>query len=254
MHVGVIFPQTEIGNDPGAIKDYAQVAEQLGFRHILAYDHVIGANPATRPGWRPPYTYLDPCHEPLVLFGYLSGLTKQVELVSGVLIIGPPGTSPLVERRRQSLLDYAAAQFAALIDDPAVGPEAQTRLGYLHFRSGQYEQTLASARAAADASKDPDIRYLAMFLAAQAAQALGNLASAETWYERALEARPDSQSASLGLASLLYVRGEANRAYDFIDATRTRRNDDDDPWRMFQYGDFPRLPGLIAELRKRVTP
>jgi probable F420-dependent oxidoreductase len=87
MHVGVIFPQTEIGNDPGAIKDYAQVAEQLGFRHILAYDHVIGANPATRPGWRPPYTYLDPFHEPLVLFGYLAGLTKQVELVSGVLIL-----------------------------------------------------------------------------------------------------------------------------------------------------------------------
>ena len=87
MRLGVVFPQTEIGSDPGAIKDYAQTAEELGFRHILAYDHVIGANPASRPGWRPPYTYSDPFHEPLVLFGYLAGLTKRLELVTGVLIL-----------------------------------------------------------------------------------------------------------------------------------------------------------------------
>ena len=48
MRVGVVFPQTEIGTDPVLIKDYAQTAEQLGFLHILAYDHVIGANPASR--------------------------------------------------------------------------------------------------------------------------------------------------------------------------------------------------------------
>jgi probable F420-dependent oxidoreductase len=87
MRLGVVFPQTEIGSDPGAIKDYAQTAEELGFRHILAYDHVIGANPASRPGWRPPYTYLDPFHEPLVLVGYLADLTKRLELVTGVLIL-----------------------------------------------------------------------------------------------------------------------------------------------------------------------
>jgi probable F420-dependent oxidoreductase len=87
MRVGVVFPQTEITSDAGAIKDYAQTAEALGFHHILAYDHVIGANPASRPGWKPPYTYLDPFHEPFVLFGYLAGLTKQVELVTGVLIL-----------------------------------------------------------------------------------------------------------------------------------------------------------------------
>jgi hypothetical protein len=70
MRIGVVFPQTEIGHDPAAIKDYAQTAEELGFLHVLAYDHVIGANPASRPGWRPPYTHLDSFHEPLVLFGH----------------------------------------------------------------------------------------------------------------------------------------------------------------------------------------
>ncbi len=78
MRFGVVFPQTEIGADPIAIRDYAQAAEELGYHHILAYDHVIGANPASRPGWRPPYTYRDPFHEPFVLFGYLAGLTPAL--------------------------------------------------------------------------------------------------------------------------------------------------------------------------------
>ena len=40
MQIGVVFPQTEIGADPSYLKDYAQTAEDLGFSHILAYDHV----------------------------------------------------------------------------------------------------------------------------------------------------------------------------------------------------------------------
>ena len=102
MRVGVVFPQTEIGSDPEVIKEYAQAAEQLGFRHILAYDHVIGANLASRPGWRPPYTYLDPFHEPFVLFGFMAGLTKQLELVTGILIL-PQRQTVLVAKQAAAL-------------------------------------------------------------------------------------------------------------------------------------------------------
>jgi alkanesulfonate monooxygenase SsuD/methylene tetrahydromethanopterin reductase-like flavin-dependent oxidoreductase (luciferase family) len=77
MRLGVVFPQTEIGSDRVVIKDYAQAAEELGYSHILAYDHVIGANLASRPGWQPPYSHLDTFHEPFVLYGYLAGLTKD---------------------------------------------------------------------------------------------------------------------------------------------------------------------------------
>ena len=52
MQVGVTFPQTEIGADPGTIRDYAQAAEDLGYEHLLAYDHVLGADPSNREGWR----------------------------------------------------------------------------------------------------------------------------------------------------------------------------------------------------------
>ena len=87
MKIGVVFPQTEIGSDPAVINEYTRTAEQLGFRHVLAYDHVIGADPTGRPGWRPPYTHLDPFHEPLALFCYLAGVTTTLELVTGVIIL-----------------------------------------------------------------------------------------------------------------------------------------------------------------------
>ena len=87
MHIGVVFPQTEIGADRALLKQYAQAAEEVGYSHLLAYDHVLGANPASRPGWRAPYIHLDEFHEPLVLFGYLAGLTQRLELVTGIIIL-----------------------------------------------------------------------------------------------------------------------------------------------------------------------
>ncbi len=102
MRVGVVFPQTEIGNDPFVIKDYAQTAEGLGFTHILAYDHVIGANLASRPGWQPPYSHLDGFHEPMVLFGYLAGLTETIEFVTGIIIL-PQRQTVLVAKQAAAL-------------------------------------------------------------------------------------------------------------------------------------------------------
>jgi probable F420-dependent oxidoreductase len=98
MRIGVVFPQTEIGEDPIAIRDYAQAAEQLGYRHLLIYDHVLGASTANRPNWRGPYTSDTLFHEPFVLFGYLAGLTTRIELVTGVIIL-PQRQTALVAKQ-----------------------------------------------------------------------------------------------------------------------------------------------------------
>ena len=87
MKIGVVFPQTEIGSDPAAAAAYATTAESLGYSHLLAYDHVLGANTASRPDWQGPYTMNSMFQEPLVLFSYLAGLTKSIELVTGVIIL-----------------------------------------------------------------------------------------------------------------------------------------------------------------------
>lgn len=102
MKIGVVFPQTEIGNDPAAIRDYAETAEGLGYSHMLAYDHVLGANPDRPGGWAGPYTFQTPFHEVFVLFSFLAGITRRIELVTGILIL-PQRQTVLVAKQAASL-------------------------------------------------------------------------------------------------------------------------------------------------------
>src|SRR6266550_7850766 len=96
MQIGVTFPQTEIGADPIVIRDYAQTVEGLGYSHLVAFDHVLGADPTHRPGWQG-YTYRQMFHEPFVLFGYLAALT-HLELVPAVIIL-PQRQTALVAKQ-----------------------------------------------------------------------------------------------------------------------------------------------------------
>ncbi len=85
--LGAVFPQTEIGSDPSDVAEYASAVESMGFDHIVVYDHVLGADASTRPGWTGAYTSDDPFHEVFVLYGYLAALTERIELSVGVLVL-----------------------------------------------------------------------------------------------------------------------------------------------------------------------
>jgi probable F420-dependent oxidoreductase len=102
MRIGVVFPQTEFGDHPAAVKEYAQAVEEMGYTHILAYDHVLGANPERPSGWSGPYTFQTPFYEPFVLFSYLAGLTEKVEFVTGILIL-PQRQTALVAKQAATL-------------------------------------------------------------------------------------------------------------------------------------------------------
>lgn len=102
MRIGATFPQTEIGSDAIGVKDYAQAVEAMGFTHILTYDHVIGADLTNRPDWKGPYNLNSGFHEPFVLYGYLAGLTKTIELVTGVIIL-PQRQTVLVAKQAAAL-------------------------------------------------------------------------------------------------------------------------------------------------------
>ena len=86
MRIGVVFPQTELGGDAGAVRAYAQGAEELGFTHVLAYDHVAGVDPGVHAGWDGPYDVHTTFHEPMVLYGYLAEVTV-LELVTKIIIL-----------------------------------------------------------------------------------------------------------------------------------------------------------------------
>jgi probable F420-dependent oxidoreductase len=103
MRIGVIFPQIEIGEDPVAIRDWAQAAEGAGFDHILVYDHVLGAHPDRFEGrFRPPYNHETPFHEPFVLFGYMAALTERIELTTGVLVLPQRQTALVAKQAAQA--------------------------------------------------------------------------------------------------------------------------------------------------------
>jgi len=102
MKIGVVFPQIEFAPDPIAIRDYAQAVEGLGFSHLLAYDHVLGANPDRPGGWQGPYTFKNQFYEPFTLFSYLAGLTHKLEFVTGILIL-PQRQTALVAKQAAML-------------------------------------------------------------------------------------------------------------------------------------------------------
>jgi len=106
MKIGAVFPHQEIGSDPLVLRDWAQTAEELGYSHILAYDHVIGAVHENRePKLWGPYTELDAFHEPFVLFGFFASCTRHIELATGILIL---------PQRQTVLVAKQAAQIALL--------------------------------------------------------------------------------------------------------------------------------------------
>ena len=98
MRLGVVFPQTEIGSDPGAVRGYAEAAESLGYDHLIAFDHVLGANTASRPGWSGAYQHTDSFYEPFALFSYLAAITQRIELFTGIIIL-PQRQTALVAKQ-----------------------------------------------------------------------------------------------------------------------------------------------------------
>src|SRR3954465_2691308 len=99
MQIGVVYPQTELHGDPAAVREVGLAVERLGFDHLLAYDHVLGVVHADRE--RPLagiYSEVDPFHDPLVMFGYLAGITERIGFVSGVMVL-PQRPTALVARQ-----------------------------------------------------------------------------------------------------------------------------------------------------------
>ena len=81
MEIGVAYPQHESGGDPAAVRPFGRAAEDLGFDHLLAYEHVLGAVHADRtPQLTGPYDEHDPFHDPFVMFGYLAAITERIYL------------------------------------------------------------------------------------------------------------------------------------------------------------------------------
>ncbi len=146
MRIGATFPQTEIGNDPIAIRDWAQAAEGAGYDHILVFDHVLGAGLSTRPDWRGPYNSATPFHEVFVLYGFFAALTSRVELVTGVVIL-PQRQTALVAKQAASLDLLSGGRFRLGVGVGWNAVEYEGLNENFHNRGARIEEQIAVMRA-----------------------------------------------------------------------------------------------------------
>lgn len=128
MKLGLVFPQTEMPDDPVAIRDFAQTAEKEGFDYLLTYDHVLGVDSKLRPDWDPfkvfensnvlpvdsdtpraPYDYQSSFQEPLVLYSYLAAVTERIEMATGIVISHSDRRHSLRSRQRTLQISVAVA-------------------------------------------------------------------------------------------------------------------------------------------------
>jgi probable F420-dependent oxidoreductase len=107
MKLGTNLPEHLILEDPGALREFLQALEDMGYGYVTVGDHVLGADLDSRPDWRPYFGH-PPLydrhmvwHEPMVLFGWLSAFTTNLELCTGIMV-GP--------QRQTALLAKQAAQ------------------------------------------------------------------------------------------------------------------------------------------------
>ena len=103
MRIGAVYPQIEVGDDPGAAKSFAVAVEELGYNHILAFDHVVVGNPESH-ALKGIYDHRDAFLEPLICFAYMAAVTERIEFVTGILIA--PQRQTVLIAKQAATLDF----------------------------------------------------------------------------------------------------------------------------------------------------
>ena len=85
LRIGVSLPVRELRDDLGSIRDFASLAEELGFTHLRIPEQIV----------RKESGHL---HEPLILLAYMAGQTERIELVPSVLVL-PARQTALVAKQ-----------------------------------------------------------------------------------------------------------------------------------------------------------
>ncbi|MCY3620541.1 MAG: TIGR03619 family F420-dependent LLM class oxidoreductase [Gammaproteobacteria bacterium] len=89
MKVGISLPIRELRDDLGAVKAFAQMADELGYAHLRVPDQVL----------RPKSGHL---HEPLMVLAYVAAVTERIELVPSV-VVTPARQTVLLAKQLASL-------------------------------------------------------------------------------------------------------------------------------------------------------
>jgi hypothetical protein len=170
-------------------------------------------------------------------------VTDQIDAqVRSVSSPGPANPSASLER--------AAAAAGALTSNPAVGPEARLRLGYLQLRLGHRDVALREFRQIE--STEAFVAYLGHLFSGWALAKDGQADAAVAAYRAALGVVPHARSASTLLTAFCIMSGRQDEAETLANELMTKPAVADDPWRVYLRGDYREYPKLIARLREAI--
>lgn len=146
----------------------------------------------------------------------------------------------------------AAAAYTAAARVETVRPEALLRLGRVDLDLGKNDEALTALAGIEPGATDPDVIYLARVFRGQALERLGKIDEARQSYTRALDVRPDAQTASIALAALDFRHGDRAAADQAVRRLLSRTTQPDDPWWEYWPGDYRLGPDLMRAMREAV--
>jgi tetratricopeptide (TPR) repeat protein len=161
-----------------------------------------------------------------------------------------PGKEPPPEIARHR--EDAAAAYTAAARVEAVRPEALLRLGRVDLDLGNNDDALTALAGIEPGAKDPDVVYLGRLFRGQALERLGKTDDARAAYAKALQLRPDAQTASIAIAALEFRRGDRAAADQAVNRLLGSTAQPDDPWWEYWPGDFRLGPDLVRAMREAV--
>jgi len=131
-----------------------------------------------------------------------------------------------------------------------VRAEAEVHIGHLWLGARKPADALDHARQAIRDAHEPGVAYLAHMLAGRALEKLEDFDGATGEYRLAIDALPGAQSATTTLAALLFSRDQPGEASALVERSLALHARDDDPWRLYDYGEYWRYRDLIGQLRR----
>jgi tetratricopeptide (TPR) repeat protein len=167
-------------------------------------------------------------------------------------VISQTQTAKTGEIIAREATDKAVRSFDSLLRDPLVHRDAELHIAHLYLEAHQYEQAADYAARAAELSHDSRLTYIAQIVRGQALAGLGRSAEAGRAYAQALESIPGGQSATLALSGWLLLSGQRQEAFDLTRRAFSTKPAEDDPWRLYYYGDFMYWPDLMRELHEAI--
>lgn len=128
MRIGVSLPVRELQDDLGALRAFAEAAEDLGFTHLRVPDQVF------RPG-------TGALNEPITTLAYMAAVTTRIELVPSVLVL--PARQTVMVAKQAASLDRLSGGRLRIGVGVGKHPEEYRALGAdFHSRGARCEEQI----------------------------------------------------------------------------------------------------------------